>query len=220
VGRAIVRKPSVFLFDEPLSNLDAKLRVQMRIEITKLHRRLQATMVYVTHDQVEAMTMGDRIVVMKDGIVQQVDTPLNLYQNPANIFVAGFICSPSMNFAKGTLMKNKNLEFHCKDFKLAFDKISSKELKISEKKDIILGIRPEHLSIRQEAENHWPEVPVEVEVIEPMGNESYMYGRAGDQSFVLRGPLSPEIKVSDVIPVYFNVEKMHFFDPVTEETLI
>ncbi|HAE86667.1 TPA: glycerol-3-phosphate ABC transporter ATP-binding protein, partial [Candidatus Marinimicrobia bacterium] len=147
LGRAIVRKPKVFLFDEPLSNLDAKLRVQMRAEIKKLHRQLKTTMVYVTHDQVEAMTMGDRIAIMKDGIIHQLDTPMEIYQNPADIFVAGFIGSPSMNFIPAVITDDQTL--YSKDMDLAFDFPEScrNSLKNESEKEVIIGIRPEHLYI-------------------------------------------------------------------------
>ena len=149
VGRAIVRKPQVFLFDEPLSNLDAKLRVQMRTEISKLHRQLDATMVYVTHDQVEAMTMGDRIVVMLDGHIQQIDTPLNLYDHPVNRFVAGFIGSPSMNFVTGEVAREDGLHFRALEnvFTLPLAGQHETSLKYYEGKKVTLGIRPEDLYV-------------------------------------------------------------------------
>ena len=147
VGRAIVRKPRVFLFDEPLSNLDAKLRVQMRTEISKLHQRLESTMVYVTHDQVEAMTMGDRIVVMKDGYIQQIDTPLNLYNNPSNVFVGGFIGSPAMNFIHGQIVNETQLTFtELKgDFSCNVPDKYVKDLEAYSGRNVILGIRPESI---------------------------------------------------------------------------
>ncbi len=147
VGRAIVRKPKVFLFDEPLSNLDAKLRVQMRTEISKLHKSLEATMIYVTHDQTEAMTMGDKIVIMKDGIVQQIDTPLNLYNYPINKFVAGFIGSPSMNFIEGTIFSEGGISFKDKSGKLKIKLMNGFEDKLKSfvNKNIWLGIRPEDI---------------------------------------------------------------------------
>ncbi|MEA1972244.1 MAG: sn-glycerol-3-phosphate ABC transporter ATP-binding protein UgpC, partial [Candidatus Cloacimonadota bacterium] len=146
LGRAIVRNPKVFLFDEPLSNLDAKLRVQMRAEITKLHRKLNSTIVYVTHDQVEAMTMGDKIVVMNDGIIQQVDSPLNVYNNPNNLFVASFIGSPSINQINGKLRKSdKNIEFFTADFSLTLTEKQSQKMKKYIDKEVIFGIRPEDI---------------------------------------------------------------------------
>jgi len=147
VGRAIVRKPKVFLFDEPLSNLDAKLRVQMRIEISRLHKKLKTTMIYVTHDQVEAMTMGERIVVLKDGNVQQVDSPLNLYNHPENVFTAGFIGSPAMNFFEGSIVNNGEFSFQSEDIKISLDSSFKDKLSDYSDKKILLGIRPEHLTI-------------------------------------------------------------------------
>ncbi len=216
VGRAIVRKPEVFLFDEPLSNLDAKLRVQMRLEITKLHRRLGATMIYVTHDQVEAMTMGDRIVVMKDGFIQQVDTPLNLYNKPSNLFVAGFIGSPSMNFFHGIARNGPENSFNSKDSKVLLSGFSGDALKKYHDSDIIMGIRPEHIHLVCEDAAAFAKVHAEVEVIEPMGNESYVYSRAGEQTFVMRGLVPEHVKVGRRIPFYFNLSRIHFFDPESE----
>jgi len=212
VGRAIVRKPKVFLFDEPLSNLDAKLRVQMRIEISKLHRKLGTTMIYVTHDQVEAMTMGDRIVVMKDGVVQQVDSPLNLYNQPSNQFVAGFIGSPAMNFIPGTIEHNENIHFYADDnFKLQLnnDVESLKEGKVK------LGIRPEHLEIS--------ETPAlfkaTVEVIETMGSEIYLYLKSGKLNLVLRQSSIDNIKPGDEVQLHFNQEHIRIFDAESGLTL-
>ena len=153
VGRAIVRKPQVFLFDEPLSNLDAKLRVQMRLEISKLHDRLETTMVYVTHDQVEAMTMGDRIVVMKDGLVQQVDTPLNLYNHPKNKFVAGFIGSPAMNFVGGKIVRNGGLHFDDGTFHVRIPPPHEKALSALIGHAVIFGIRPEDIHLVEGAQH-------------------------------------------------------------------
>jgi len=184
VGRAIVRHPAVFLFDEPLSNLDAKLRVQMRIELTRLHQRLGTTMIYVTHDQVEAMTMGDRIVVLNNGQMQQYDTPLSLYNYPANKFVAGFIGSPAMNFFEGKLEQNGELIFRNADLivKLAGQRFSAVKSKTDK---IILGIRPEHLVPGQFAGN---EEAIEslIQVVEPMGNETFIHCQTGKSSFTVR----------------------------------
>jgi multiple sugar transport system ATP-binding protein len=177
VGRAIVRKPKVFLFDEPLSNLDAKLRVQMRVEISKLHQKLEATMIYVTHDQVEAMTMGDRITVMKDGIVQQVESPTHLYARPANKFVAGFIGSPAMNFFNGELQQNGTTLFKNKSFEIKIPVNLTKSMKKDKDKKIILGVRPEDFSIQPSEEKTDNSLEALVEVIEPMGSENYLYLR-------------------------------------------
>ncbi len=180
LGRAIVRDPKVFLMDEPLSNLDAKLRVQMRVEITKLHQRLQTTFIYVTHDQTEAMTMGTRIVVMKDGFIQQIDNPTNLYLHPVNTFVAGFIGMPPMNFINATLAVVKGdkvslLQRHhhhaaCQIFNVP-------EVKAYDGKEVILGVRPEALTdeIRFVAANQWHTFPAHVDVVEMLGAETYLY---------------------------------------------
>lgn len=186
VGRAIVRKPKVFLFDEPLSNLDAKLRVQMRTEIIKLHQRLEATMIYVTHDQTEAMTMADRIVLMKDGFVQQIDAPLAIYDNPSNKFVAGFIGSPAMNFFKGEIEKNGKPKFKADGdaFEMSVSAETAKRLAKLKDRKCEVGIRPEHLSL------HTASKPPKgsgilrgkVEVVEPMGSETYLYFTTGSSA--------------------------------------
>src|SRR5690606_23418667 len=181
VGRAIVRKPKVFLFDEPLSNLDAKMRVSMRTEISKLHARLASTMIYVTHDQVEAMTMGDRITVMKDGDIMQVAEPLNLYNHPENMFVAGFIGSPPMNFFKGKLRRGGNClifqESHPKDsgFSIHLDDALPRKGAAYIDKDVVFGIRPEDISDILTVSDYDPQQTIEtvVEVSEPMGSETY-----------------------------------------------
>ena len=183
LGRAIVRKPKVFLFDEPLSNLDAKLRVQMRTEISKLHHSLKSTMVYVTHDQTEAMTMGDKIVVMKDGSIQQTNTPLNLYHNPSNKFVAGFIGSPAMNFMEGTISKNKGLAFteEKTGVVLKIPKAYKAKLKPYVGKGIWLGIRPEHISdAKKLSGTASSRFKAKIEVVEPMGNEIFVYFTTGN----------------------------------------
>jgi multiple sugar transport system ATP-binding protein len=190
VGRAIVRQPSVFLFDEPLSNLDAKMRVQMRSEITKLHRRLQATMIYVTHDQIEAMTMGQRIVVMKDGVIQQVAAPLEIYNHPANLFVAGFLGSPPMNFLKGTLRPEG--ETHIFEeaggpVRLALTHRTG--LGAHTGKNITLGVRPEHCAcIPQSGSLQANQFESTVENVEPMGAETFLYINTGAHQLVSRIP--------------------------------
>jgi multiple sugar transport system ATP-binding protein len=189
VGRAIVRQPSVFLFDEPLSNLDAKMRVQMRAEITKLHRQLQATMIYVTHDQVEAMTMGERIVVMKDGIIQQVASPLEIYNQPANLFVAGFLGSPPMNFLHGTLRaENGKFLFHENNGPVVVDFTDHPSAQRFAGKSTTLGIRPEHCShIQQPATTDKnPTFEAVVEIVEPMGAETFLYIHTGSHPLVSR----------------------------------
>ncbi len=227
VGRAIVRKPQVFLFDEPLSNLDAKLRVQMRTEISKLHQKLGATMIYVTHDQIEAMTMGDRIVVLKDGHIQQIDSPLNLYNNPVNKFVASFIGSPAMNFVNGRITRSDGLRFESSDGVIscrlpdAHSKSTAEHIGVP----VILGVRPEDIYLNGEegglgagrvGEAVGTAVP---DVIEPMGNEIVFYATAGETSLVARisPTLSPE--VGRPVTLHFDTDKLHFFDVESEKTL-
>ncbi len=220
VGRAIVRQPQVFLFDEPLSNLDAKLRVQMRIEINKLHQRLNTTMIYVTHDQVEAMTMGDRIVVLKDGVIQQVDSPLELYARPVNLFVAGFIGSPAMNFVKGELQRNGKMKFKTPDFQVTLHKKHEQILKNYTKNQIILGIRPEHFLLFDEKEHtDFPTLKAEIEVVEPMGAETYAYLKSGHTIFSVRFKPSNEIRVGNKVHLALRPEELQFFDPETEKTI-
>jgi len=220
VGRAIVRKPKVFLFDEPLSNLDAKLRVQMRVEISKLHQKLEATMIYVTHDQVEAMTMGDRITVMKDGIVQQVESPTNLYAKPVNKFVAGFIGSPAMNFFKGELVENGTKFFKNKSFKIQIPGQLSKNLIKKKGENIVLGVRPEDFSMKSSEKEEYNSIEAVIEVIEPMGSENYLYLRTGDQSFIIKTAPSINVKINDQIKLYINLENIHLFDEQSSESMI
>jgi len=222
VGRAIVRQPKVFLFDEPLSNLDAKLRVQMRAEISKLHTRLQSTMIYVTHDQVEAMTMGDRIVVMLDGVIQQVAPPLELYHHPVNRFVAGFIGSPPMNMIEGRLIADNGLFFVDREAALKLRVPAAREnvLKDYVEKPITLGIRPEHLLENMEQKEK-PGVSINamIEVVEPMGSEINLYLNVGGQSLTARihTDTEPEVQKSHVLDVDMAVT--HFFDLETEATI-
>jgi multiple sugar transport system ATP-binding protein len=226
VGRAIVRKPKVFLFDEPLSNLDAKMRVSTRTEISKLHARLDATMIYVTHDQVEAMTMGDRICVMKDGRIMQVASPLELYNKPDNMFVAGFIGSPPMNFFKGRLQKGAGalLEFIETNDKAAPVRFSL-DAKLSALgaayagKDIVFGIRPEDVqdSVVEASAAHT--IEVKVEVSEPMGAETYLYLSTGATSFIARVRPTDRFDVGQMVKVSFKMESAHLFDAATEQVL-
>jgi multiple sugar transport system ATP-binding protein len=225
VGRAIVRKPKVFLFDEPLSNLDAKLRVQMRTEISKLHQRLGATMIYVTHDQTEAMTMGDKIVLMKDGFVQQIETPMEIYAKPVNKFVAGFIGSPAMNFFDGTIEKGKSIVFVEKGggIRLPVQKKDLARLKSYVDKDLTLGLRPEQIAIAGTgaAGASRTKAKVTVEVVEPMGNETYIYfsTRKDGPQFVARVTSNREPAVGKPLDLLFDMGFAHFFDPVTEKTI-
>jgi multiple sugar transport system ATP-binding protein len=197
LGRALVRDPQVFLFDEPLSNLDAKLRVQMRREIARLHRELAATMIYVTHDQVEAMTLGDRIVVMDKGHVQQVDAPLALYERPVSRFVAGFIGSPAMNFLEGTIH----------DSMFRSDAGVDIPLGVSGSRRVILGIRPEDLSPASTGQLHG-----QVELAEPMGNETFLYVRVGKHELVARVEPNEAPSPGDAIDLSVNTRRVHLFD--------
>ncbi|MBN1900579.1 sn-glycerol-3-phosphate ABC transporter ATP-binding protein UgpC [Candidatus Sumerlaeota bacterium] len=224
VGRAIVRKPQVFLFDEPLSNLDAKLRVQMRTEISKLHARLQATMIYVTHDQIEAMTMGDRIAVLKDGLIQQIDDPITLYDYPKNKFVAGFIGSPPMNFFEGKMVsENQEIFFDEGNFKVKIPSQFKEKLAPYAGKEIICGIRPEHiyekdatLQLRQGMEL----VKSKVEIIEPMGAEIYIYFTTGKTPFISRMDAHVKAEVDENMELLVDINKCHFFDKASEQAVI
>jgi len=224
VGRAIVRQPKVFLFDEPLSNLDAKLRVQMRTEISKLHLRLQATMIYVTHDQIEAMTMGDRIVVMKDGVVQQVDAPLELYEHPVNKFVAGFIGSPPMNFMEGTLEQTSNgIAFNEGTLQLRVPASYDKALKAHVGKKVFFGIRPEDIhdaDTYQGDQGNRQELSAKVEVIEPMGSDTYLYLTTGKSSFIANVNPDAKADIEEAKRLIVNMDKAHFFDAETEKNLV
>ena len=223
VGRAIVRKPKAFLFDEPLSNLDAKMRVQMRTEISKLHIRLQSTMIYVTHDQVEAMTMGDRIVVMKDGQIQQVNDPIYIYNHPANKFVAGFIGSPPMNFIEGNIIKKEGMLYFKEDqFQVNVSEPMSQLIAPYADKRIIMGIRPEDIYDKLFLGDVSPEntVKATVEVVEPMGAELYLYLKKGKLSFVARVDTHQKAEVNQDLEIVLDMAKAHFFDPTTEKTIV
>jgi len=223
VGRSIVRKPLVFLFDEPLSNLDAKMRVQMRTEIKKLHIRLQTTMIYVTHDQVEAMTMGDRIVVMKDGLIQQIADPITLYDKPVNRFVAGFIGSPAMNFIKGTIIK-KDGKFYFNEGKFQVKIIDSmiKALVLYADKEVIFGIRPENIHDKLFVSEAPPENTVRAtcEVIEPLGSEAYLYLNTGENSLVAKVGGHNKPAINQDMDLVFDMAKVHFFDKDTDKAVV
>jgi multiple sugar transport system ATP-binding protein len=222
VGRAIVREPKVFLFDEPLSNLDAKLRVETRANISKLHQQLQTTFIYVTHDQVEAMTMASRIAVLNAGILQQIDTPQNLYDFPNNLFVAGFIGSPAMNFFPAKITQDDGkLVVDGNSFKV---QVPDKHLSIYNSlvgRPIIFGIRPEDI--------HNPDfappsifaqsVETEVDVTELMGNEIFVYLKSGDHNFVARVDPRTRVQMGDKVQVVFNMDNMHIFDRDTEQAI-
>ncbi len=220
VGRAIVRQPKVFLFDEPLSNLDAKMRVQMRTEITKLHQRLQATMIYVTHDQIEAMTMGDRIVVMNDGVVQQIDTPLALYNQPVNLFVAGFLGSPPMNFINGTLkLERESLVFSEIQGGTIQMRLAAQERPAAREfvgKSMLFGIRPEDIELAQfsGSDGSTGSFPAIVDIVEPMGAETNLYLQTGAHTVVCRSQRALNHReAGHRLQFEMNLKKAHLFDP-------
>ncbi len=214
LGRALVRKPNVFLFDEPLSNLDAKLRVQMRVEISHLHQQIRTTMIYVTHDQTEAMTMSDKIVVLDKGTIQQVASPLELYNNPTNKFVAGFIGSPAMNFIRGKIDVNGSATFRSShhSFELpenvrgGLDKLAGKE--------ILLGVRPENISILPPTNNKRLSGPqdIVVDVVEPIGHEIFIYFSEGDARYCLRTDPKAICSPGDHLQIRFDLDSLYFFD--------
>ncbi len=238
LGRAIVREPAAYLMDEPLSNLDAKLRVQTRAEIQKLHRRLSTTTIYVTHDQVEALTMGDRIVVMKDGHLQQLDSPQNLYDKPANMFVAGFIGSPSMNFMPGKVESDgEGLYIADAGFKLRVPREHESKLASRKGQQVVFGIRPEDIEVQEFAEPEWRNATVQsrVEVLEPLGSEIQLHATTADHAaggkiaveegaatdvFVARVDPRVRVMAGDVIQLSFNMKNMHAFDPQTQEAVV
>ena len=225
LGRAIVRDPKVFLLDEPLSNLDAKLRAQMRTEIAKLHKRLGTTFIYVTHDQTEAMTMGDRIVVMKDGFIQQVDTPQNLYEFPCNEFVAGFMGSPQMNFINAKIVKDGS------DYAVSFGEVTVKIPKNKSDgtpieqyvgKEVVFGIRPEDVHDEPEflEKVGGAQAKADVEVTELMGAETYLYLNSEGNQATARGETTSTAKAGDKQAIAFDMQKMHLFDKETEITFL
>ncbi|MDR5695935.1 MAG: ABC transporter ATP-binding protein [Armatimonadota bacterium] len=223
LGRAIVREPKVFLMDEPLSNLDAKLRVQTRAELKKLHARLQTTTVYVTHDQVEAMTMGDMIVVMKDGVVQQVDTPMNLYQKPSNVFVAGFIGSPAMNFLESELrVCDGKVIVDAGSFAVEVPSDLAEEVRDWVNKRVIFGIRPEDIQDRRflpDANPGWT-VKATVDVHEPLGSDVILYLAVGDQTLVARMDARSDARMGQSVEVVLDMRKMHLFNIETHEAIL
>jgi multiple sugar transport system ATP-binding protein len=211
MGRAIVRDPQVFLFDEPLSNLDAKLRVAMRTEIKELHQRLRTTTVYVTHDQIEAMTMADRIVVMHDGLVEQIGAPLELYDTPQNLFVAGFIGSPAMNFLKGTIRANGALEFEgTGDLRLPLSAAPGG----SDGRPVIYGVRPEHFAIAADG------AEAQVQVVEPTGSELQVVAKLGDEDVIAVFRERHNFKPGDKIRLKPDPQLVHLFDEPSGKRLI
>ncbi len=219
VGRAIVRQPAVFLFDEPLSNLDAKLRVQMRAEISKLQQRLQTTTIYVTHDQVEAMTMGQRVAVLKDGDLKQVGTPMELYDKPANVFVASFIGTPPMNFVAATITDGGS---KLAASRFAFPVPASLRgvtAKNAERK-VVVGIRPENvLEAGAETHGETAQLPAEVEIVEPLGNEVIVHARVGEALFVAKLDPHRVPKLGDKVDLVIELDALHLFDAETEKRL-
>ncbi|ABK60770.1 ABC transporter ATP-binding protein [Clostridium novyi] len=220
VGRAIVRDPKVFLFDEPLSNLDAKLRVHMRVQLSKLHKELKTTMIYVTHDQVEAMTMGDRICVMNFGRIMQVDTPLNLYRYPVNKFVAEFIGSPTMNVIEGELIKEDDLVLiKVGDIKLRLPKDKADKVQGYIDKKVWFGIRPSDINLQENVNS----IGIEgiVDFVENMGSEAFVYFKLGAKQFISNIQLSDisNIKTNDKIKLMFNMDNCHIFDIDTEKNI-
>jgi len=212
LGRAIVRNPRVFLFDEPLSNLDAALRVQMRVELKRLHERLETTAIYVTHDQIEAMTLGDRVVVMKDGVVQQEGAPLTLYQRPANRFVASFIGSPAMNFVDVNI-SGDGLWAEAQGLRLQVPQ----RMRSLGGQRLTLGVRPEALRLANGADEHG--FATTVDVLEPLGNEILLNFRAGGVQMVARVDPGVRVKAHESVRLALDPQRLHFFDPKTEAAI-
>jgi multiple sugar transport system ATP-binding protein len=222
VGRAIVREPEVFLFDEPLSNLDAKLRVTMRAELTRLQHRLETTMIYVTHDQVEAMTMGDRIVIMKDGYIMQVGSPLEVYNFPDNEFVAGFIGSPAMNFFHAKLVQaDGGLTVDTEIFQVKVPKEYQAVYGGYQDKDVTFGIRPEDIAdaLQEGSAGQLEKLNAVVEGVEPLGAEIILEMMSGEQRFTARVDPQSKSRLNEQVDVYFDMRKMHLFDPETQQVI-
>ena len=221
IGRAIVRNPKVFLFDEPLSNLDAKLRVQMRMEIKRLHKQLNATMIYVTHDQIEAMTMGTKIVVLKDGDVMQVDAPMTLYEDPANQFVGSFIGSPSMNFASGTITKSDRQYFEGDGLRFSIpENIEEKTHPFIDNR-IVLGFRPESIYDHdfEDRAQLTEKNDITINLTEPIGAETFIYFSMNDKEYCMRSSSGLPYKMGQKISIGFDVARLYFFDDVTGKRL-
>ncbi len=217
LGRAMVRNPAVFLLDEPLSNLDAKLRNQMRTEISKLHKKLGTTFVYVTHDQTEAMTMGDRIVVMKDGFIQQIDTPQNLYNKPCNLFVAGFIGTPQMNFINGSVVKTEN--GYAADFagyRITLPESKHANLSPYEGKEVVFGIRPEDVTVKKDEEET---IEMKIDLVELMGSEMYLHCDLNESKLTVRTPVIDGCRADSSLSFKLNAQKLHIFDKDTERII-
>ncbi|MFO7636164.1 MAG: sn-glycerol-3-phosphate ABC transporter ATP-binding protein UgpC [Clostridia bacterium] len=224
LGRAIVREPKVFLMDEPLSNLDAKLRAMMRVELIKLHQRLKTTIIFVTHDQVEAMTMGTRIVVMRGGFIQQVDSPQVMYENPTNMFVAGFIGTPQINFTDAIIMEDgKDAYVQMKDQKIKLPESRAKIIvgQGYDGKEVILGVRPEHLHDEQMFIDSMPEAVVDaaVEVVELLGPEALIYCVISGSNMIARVKPKTKARAGDTVKIAINTNRIHIFDKETEKTI-
>ncbi len=220
VGRAIVRHPQVFLFDEPLSNLDAKLRVQMRVELKRLHDRLETTAIYVTHDQVEAMTLGDRVVVMKDGWIQQVGEPMELYSRPANKFVAGFIGSPAMNFMDVTINEaNGGMWAEAPGFRIKIPAERAERLRPYKGQRVTIGVRPEDIRLATSADPGDLSFDAVVEVVEPLGSEILLDVKIGPSLMVARVEPTVRVKMNETVKLALNPEQLHFFDSKTEQAV-
>lgn len=223
VGRAIVRRPEVFLMDEPLSNLDAKLRVQMRAELQKIHRTLKATIVYVTHDQIEAMTLGQRMAVILNGELQQLDNPLNVYGKPTNRFVAGFVGSPPMNFVSGIIeKKGDDFVFNCESFKFVVPKGLDRMLESYIGKEVVFGLRPEDIWDTNSSE--WIKEKTAFESVvdyrEIIGSETFMYVHVGDTPLITRVGGLCDAVAGSVFKIVFRLENLHFFDPTNQKAII
>lgn len=222
LGRAMVRNPQVFLLDEPLSNLDAKLRTAMRTEIIKLHKQLQTTFVYVTHDQVEAMTMADRIVVMKDGVIQQVDTPQNLYLYPQNLFVAGFIGSPQMNFVDVEIVKEGNNyggKFEGFTMPIPADKIEDVDMDKYVGKTVVMGIRPEEFDIEKANNENYATITADIDIAELMGSEIYIHFMLAGEKAIAKAPASFPKKSGEKVDLGIDTNKIHLFDKETGKVI-
>jgi multiple sugar transport system ATP-binding protein len=221
LGRAIVREPQAFRMDEPLSNLDAKLRVETRAQISKLHQRLRTTTIYVTHDQVEAMTMGDRIAVMKDGVLQQLDTPQGIYDRPANIFVAGFIGSPAMNMLRLRVAADGDgVTLSSDALTLPAPGSLRQSLRPYAGREVIAGIRPEDLHEARGEQPDMAPLPAQVEVVEPLGSDAYLYVQSGGVTMVARVNGRTTVQPGDAITLWVDTHRLHAFDPATEMSVL
>jgi multiple sugar transport system ATP-binding protein len=222
LGRALVRQPQVFLLDEPLSNLDAKLRLTMRVEIARLHRRIGATMIYVTHDQIEAMTLGQRIVVFSNGEIQQIDTPMSLYKKPANVFVAGFLGSPAMNLLRGTLRRDAELYLDCGAARLPLgnEPVTAAMLALYPDKQIVVGIRPEDLFLLDASAAAQPHIAAQLEVIEPVGNEIFLNLNFNGLPLVARTPPRALPECGSTLTLGYSTNALHFFDGQSERRIL